>query len=148
VKTVSSIGYHVSEHLLTPLQFGIPNSRLRYYLLARISVPFPYLPQSSLATSPLRYIPGRGEPWLDPRYTESTSITGNDVIEQAQTPVDEIHLYLDKQNGIDNATYDYTVPDRVLLKWGCLFDIVLPHSRRTCCFTRGSLIPPYLSKQT
>jgi len=29
------------------------------------------------------------------------------------------------------------VPDRVLERWGRLFDIVTPSSRRTCCFTRG-----------
>ena len=41
--------------------------------------------------------------------------------------------YLD---GTDNQL-TYPVPERVLMKWGRLFDIVLPSATRTCCFTRG-----------
>ena len=33
--TLAALGYATQELLLTPLQFGVPNSRLRYYLLAR-----------------------------------------------------------------------------------------------------------------
>ena len=46
---------------------------------------------------------------------------------------DEIRLYLDD-------LYDekqYRISDKVLEKWGRLFDIVLPSARRTCCFTRS-----------
>jgi len=31
----------------------------------------------------------------------------------------------------------FPIPEKVLIKWGRLFDIVKPSSRRTCCFTRG-----------
>uniref|UniRef100_D8QKQ8 tRNA (cytosine(38)-C(5))-methyltransferase n=1 Tax=Schizophyllum commune (strain H4-8 / FGSC 9210) TaxID=578458 RepID=D8QKQ8_SCHCM len=96
---LQSMGYHCAEFLLTPLQFGIPNSRLRYYLLARRD-PFPSISSKS-AASVLRYIPGHGSgPWIDPPAK-------------------------------------YTIPDKVLVKWGWLFDIVYPSDRRTCCFTRG-----------
>ncbi|XP_052801205.1 tRNA (cytosine(38)-C(5))-methyltransferase-like isoform X2 [Mya arenaria] len=33
--TLNRCGYNVREYLLTPLQFGIPNSRLRYFLIAK-----------------------------------------------------------------------------------------------------------------
>ncbi|KAL1759148.1 S-adenosyl-L-methionine-dependent methyltransferase [Schizophyllum commune] len=93
------LGYHCAEFVLTPLQFGIPNSRLRYYLLAR-KYPFPFVSSES-AASILRYIPGHGSgPWIDPPD-------------------------------------QYAIPDKVLVKWGWLFDIVYPSDRRTCCFTRG-----------
>ncbi|KAI4520074.1 S-adenosyl-L-methionine-dependent methyltransferase [Schizophyllum commune Loenen D] len=96
------LGYHCAEFLLTPLQFGIPNSRLRYYLLAR-KCPFPFI-SSEPAASILRYIPGHGSgPWIDPR----------------------------------SMAEKYAIPDKVLIKWGWLFDIVYPSDRRTCCFTRG-----------
>ncbi|KAJ7293950.1 S-adenosyl-L-methionine-dependent methyltransferase [Mycena rebaudengoi] len=70
---------------------------------------------------PLRYIPGRGSPWIDPRSAEPS------------IRVEEIRRYLDPkaENG-SNA-----IPDKILRKWGRLFDVVLPSSRRTCCFTRG-----------
>lgn len=48
----------------------------------------------------------------------------------------EIRAYLDL--GLtDEEEDEYSVPDRILGKWGRLFDIVLPSSKRTCCFTRG-----------
>lgn len=32
---LASMGYDINECLLSPIQFGIPNHRLRYYLTAR-----------------------------------------------------------------------------------------------------------------
>jgi hypothetical protein len=48
--------------------------------------------------------------------------------------VQPLRDYLDK-----DAQTAPAVSDRVLLKWGRLFDIVLPSATRTCCFTRGKL---------
>lgn len=50
---LKKIGYKVQEFLLSPKQFGIPNSRLRYYLLARLqplsfSVDLPTQPYQSI----------------------------------------------------------------------------------------------------
>ncbi|KAG7089090.1 hypothetical protein E1B28_010799 [Marasmius oreades] len=112
LETLRRIGYHTAEFLLTPLQFGVPNSRLRYYLLARKSVPF------SCSEEVQSSIPGLPE-----------------------VHVPEIGYYLDEpelvSEGEGESWHPHAVPDRVLKKWGRLFDIVLPSSRRTCCFTRG-----------
>ncbi|CAH3031200.1 unnamed protein product [Pocillopora meandrina] len=35
LETLNTCGYNYQEFLLSPVQFGIPNSRLRYYLLAK-----------------------------------------------------------------------------------------------------------------
>ena len=35
VETLEKVGYVYQEFLLSPTQFGVPNSRLRYYLLAK-----------------------------------------------------------------------------------------------------------------
>ncbi|KAJ6519200.1 S-adenosyl-L-methionine-dependent methyltransferase [Mycena sanguinolenta] len=122
VWTLRSLGYTIAEFLLTPLQFGIPNSRLRYYLLAKRSpLSFRELPSDEGDT--LRYVPGRGNhPWVDSRLE----------LKPEDNSVLEIREYLDPEpvNG-------YDIPDKILSKWGRLFDIVLPSSRRTCCFTRG-----------
>ncbi|KAL0060369.1 hypothetical protein AAF712_012820 [Marasmius tenuissimus] len=114
LESLEKIGYHTAEFLLTPLQFGIPNSRLRYYLLARRTTPFPF-PNQEVQ----RCIPGLEEP-----------------------EVPEIRNYLDADSkgsneGQSEPWHPHAIPDRVLKKWGRLFDIVLPSSRRTCCFTRG-----------
>ncbi|KAI5885227.1 S-adenosyl-L-methionine-dependent methyltransferase [Schizophyllum commune H4-8] len=125
---LQSMGYHCAEFLLTPLQFGIPNSRLRYYLLARRD-PFPSISSKS-AASVLRYIPGHGSgPWIDPRTEGPASSTVSFKTRCLQEFLD--------QNMAESIAAKYTIPDKVLVKWGWLFDIVYPSDRRTCCFTRG-----------
>ncbi|KAJ7171725.1 S-adenosyl-L-methionine-dependent methyltransferase [Mycena crocata] len=127
VSTLRNLGYTIAEFLLTPLQFGIPNSRLRYYLLAKRS-PHSFRSLSNGGDSnPLRHIPSSGNTsWVDQRLLEPIS-------NQADEIVREIRDYLDSET-VDN----YTIPDKILRKWGRPFDIVLPSSRRTCCFTRGT----------
>ncbi|KAF9565869.1 S-adenosyl-L-methionine-dependent methyltransferase [Agrocybe pediades] len=100
ISTLRSIGYTTVELLLTPLQFGIPNSRLRYYLLAK--------------KAPIQ-------------FTGITSEKG------PLLNVQEIRSFMDSTQD----SHDFSIPEKVLIKWGRLFDIVKPSSRRTCCFTRG-----------
>ena len=118
------------ELLLTPLQFGIPNSRLRYYLLAkRKPHSFPRMPtgEEERYTLLWRHIPGMDVTWSDDRIHEDYTVR----------PIRE---YLDNDCGSTTHTETQNaVPDRILLKWGRLFDIVTPRSRRSCCFTRGWL---------
>ncbi|KAG8812232.1 hypothetical protein FRC17_002128 [Serendipita sp. 399] len=102
---LQSLGYSTVEFLLTPKQYGIPNSRLRYYLVARI-IPFLYSDTEDV----LRHVP---------------------FIQNEAQPC-SISEYLDQV--VDPET---AIPTRVLERWGQLFDIVVPSSRTTCCFTRG-----------
>ncbi|OSD05632.1 S-adenosyl-L-methionine-dependent methyltransferase [Trametes coccinea BRFM310] len=124
--TLRALGYSTIELLITPLQFGIPNSRLRYYLLAK------HGPESFAGTDGAedrvwRHIPGRGADWVDTRAQ-----SGEEATDAAVAPV---RAYLDEDSGTEPPPH--AIPDKVLEKWGRLFDIVLPSSRRTCCFTRG-----------
>ena len=121
------LGFATRELLLTPLQFGVPNSRLRYYLVASRAKgafePSVYPPERIL-----RHIPGRAANWEDTRASGAPDTVGNWVR--------RLRDYLDRETA---ATVN-TVPDRVLMKWGRLFDIVLPSATRTCCFTRGHFL--------
>ncbi|KAI0262477.1 S-adenosyl-L-methionine-dependent methyltransferase [Gloeopeniophorella convolvens] len=121
---LAKLGFGTQELLLTPLQLGVPNSRLRYYLLAS-RVPNAFL-SSSQSDRILRYIPGQGADWIDTR-----SSTAQETVEN---PVKFLRDYLDTEGDVHAM---HAVPDRVLEKWGRLFDIVLPSAARTCCFTRG-----------
>lgn len=116
ISTLEANDYNTLELLLTPLQFGIPNSRLRYYLLAKAR-PLAFANVLYPLHSVWRHIPG------DEPYTDEEAVV-------------EIRRYLDP---IPTAWLDHPcrVPDRVLEKWGRLFDIIRPSSHRTCCFTRG-----------
>ncbi|KAA1475439.1 S-adenosyl-L-methionine-dependent methyltransferase [Dentipellis sp. KUC8613] len=130
--TLRGLGYETIELLLTPLQFGVPNSRLRYYLLAkRAPLAFGAGFEEEEEGKVWRCIPGRGVPWVDPRMGART--------EGVETPVDCVRAYLDAGDGCaeGHGGHAHAVPDKVLGKWGRLFDIVLPSARRTCCFTRG-----------
>lgn len=121
VDTLRDNGYDTVEFLLTPLQFGIPNSRLRYYLLAK-ATPLTFRLPAENRRGILRHIPGDGRPWTDDRKNANA---------------EAIEGFLDAEMSSDEFD-SLKIPDRVLEKWGRLFDIVKPSSRRTCCFTRGT----------
>ncbi|KAI0297504.1 S-adenosyl-L-methionine-dependent methyltransferase [Multifurca ochricompacta] len=122
---LTKLGFTTDEFLLTPLQLGVPNSRLRYYLLASRASAALITPMHSDRI--LRHIPGRGMDW---DWENACSLAAP---ETAENKVQPLRDYLD---GHDALTA-HAVPDRVLTKWGRLFDIVLPSAARTCCFTRG-----------
>ena len=129
---LTKLGFATRELLLTPLQFSVPNSRLRYYLLAsRTKGGF-----ESSGDPPeriLRHVPGDPANWEDTRASGYPDTVGNWV-----RPLRD---YLDREK----PATAHTVPDRVLIKWGRLFDIVLPSATRTCCFTRGLFLNNVLS---
>lgn len=111
VNTLHELDYHTTEFLLSPSQYGIPNSRLRYYLLARKT---PFCETTSNNDGVVK-----------------TMLGGVD-----EKPTSELRRYLDSEQ--EQVFQDFKVPDRILEKWGRLFDIVLPYHNRSCCFTRGN----------
>ena len=102
--------YNVVEFLINSNQFGIPNSRLRYYLLAR-KQPFPENIQSFAdnKNSLLSFIPG----------SEDFATT---------PPLSEF---------LQENPASCQLSDKFLSKWGWVLDIVTPTSTRSCCFTKG-----------
>ncbi len=127
LNVLKKLGFVTREFLLTPLQFGIPNSRLRYYLLAS-RAPGAFESPAHPSDRILCHVPGRGADWEDPRTSGA-----RDAVENSVRPLRD---YLDREN----ALTAHAVSDRVLEKWGRLFDIVLPSATRTCCFTRGHFL--------
>jgi tRNA (cytosine38-C5)-methyltransferase len=121
---MQSLGYKTLELLLTPLQFGIPNSRLRYYFLAKKD-PLQFMHTAVDHPDRVwRHIPGQGQDWVDDRFDDST---------EANLRIPCLSSYLDGPNEVPS----YSIPDKVLFKWGRFFDVIYPSSRRSCCFTRG-----------
>ncbi|KAJ3975297.1 S-adenosyl-L-methionine-dependent methyltransferase [Lentinula raphanica] len=131
-----SLGYTTVEFLLTPLQFGIPNSRLRYYLLAKIS-PYSDSPFTVQPEITYRYIPSRVQRSITALSTRTVPQMNAEMQLADDLNVAEICHYLDEDSLSLSDPHPHAVPDRVLEKWGRLFDIVRPSAKRTCCFTRG-----------
>lgn len=102
--------YHVAEFLINSNQLGIPNSRLRYYLLARLQ-PFPEAVQSV----------------LDDNQDFLSSIPGFEL----PLPTKPLSEYLEAEPP------GYELSDKFLSKWGWVLDLVTPSSTRSCCFTKG-----------
>ena len=77
-----------------------------------------------------RQIPGQESAWSDPRFREPAGTDSS-----PDKNIHEIRDYLDTPS--EENAHKFAIPDKVLEKWGRLFDIVTPSSQRTCCFTRG-----------
>ncbi|GES79611.1 tRNA (cytosine(38)-C(5))-methyltransferase isoform X1 [Rhizophagus clarus] len=124
--------YEITECLLTPLQFGIPNDRLRYYLMARkrsnsfelkdIILPHEYLKNATIhQTWPLSSM-------LKKDYQQENHSEPSDTF--------LLSTYLEKLNG--EEIKKYLVPEKYILKsFNFRFDIVLPTDHKCSCFTKS-----------
>jgi tRNA (cytosine38-C5)-methyltransferase len=190
VETLSGSGYEFQEMLITPLQIGIPNSRMRYYCIARKTDKVGSFVHQVTNTL-IGYIPS-----LDPqddqgedadgaqqsgfqdfvdgrkqgdrsglstplatkkrRTSLSTSVTtkdsegdGDNLVEKPDEDailadpmlalkVETLEKYIEVMDMDDERMKRYMIPDKTLLKYGRLFDIVKGTTRRSCCFTKGT----------
>jgi len=112
-KVLETAGFIFQEFILCPSQFGIPNSRKRYYLLAKKEGKF--------------------------NFDRSTEIRFE------LPPVESILKLLGRckklliKNMLDSDPDPSLscLPDKVLLKYAMILDIVIEGSDRSCCFTKG-----------
>ncbi|KAL8245098.1 hypothetical protein R6Q59_011356 [Mikania micrantha] len=128
------------EFILSPLQFGVPYSRPRYFCLAKRK-PLSFC--NPEFNGQLIYMP---KPLFD--HKESTLISENDHListpndlQQACLPIES---FLEFENSMNHNTFSvegslnqYLVPSSLIERWGSAMDIVYPDSRRCCCFTKS-----------
>ncbi|KAF9159848.1 tRNA (cytosine-5-)-methyltransferase [Actinomortierella ambigua] len=217
VETLTKCGYEYQELLITPLQIGIPNSRMRYYCLARKTDkvgPF----QRPVTGTLIGYIPSSAKDSIDQdgfvdtrrqgelsglstsasaraaaaaetTTTTTAAITASTAEKHPASPapdadegaeknnttkkrrtsvetkinvstadrqqphkpneddilqdpvrasqIDPLAGYIEFLDKDDERMARYTISDNTLLKYGRLFDIVKPSTRRSCCFTKG-----------
>lgn len=107
-------GYHAHRYLLTPTQFGVPNSRLRFYCLAKLN--------------PLRFSDCPTACDAECNQEPPPNVTRCDRPR-------ELYDFLE-QTDEDNCS-DYLLPDRVLSRFAYILDIADATSTNTCCFTKG-----------
>lgn len=110
VKTLSRHNYFLEEYHLNPIDFGVPNSRLRYYLVAKKS--------DGISIDP-------------PTNMIRTNLNGEDrgaPLTLCLSEFLETNLSLERR---------YHLSDAVLLRYSRILDIVKPSARRSCCFTKA-----------
>jgi len=132
IQQLGACNYTYQEFLLNPLQTSIPNSRLRYYLLAKAKpLTFAMEPTGSI----IGYVPLSTVLQTEFKDDRGLIIKDDETILKSgkvgKRPVQE--FLREGDSNIDQ----YKVPDKVLLKHGHAFDIVKPSSQRSCCFTKG-----------
>ncbi|KAH7430410.1 hypothetical protein KP509_09G097100 [Ceratopteris richardii] len=140
-KTLKKSDFSIQEFILTPLQFGIPYSRPRYFCLAKRR-PFYFL-----------------HPELDDQLTYNPVPSACSFIQNHDPVCKVIQVYLEEdeqcagKGGLDNAHVKKTrvkdgiegevghesfmVPNSLIDRWGDAFDVVTPYSNKCCCFTKS-----------
>ena len=113
-ETLSSAGFSLEEFLICPRQINIPNSRMRYYLLAK------RFPNSSF--------PLKSELRKDFQLL-SNSMKEMNICAETKTVKDYLEADVDED--------DYLVPEKVLNKHATVLDIIRSDSCISCCFTSG-----------
>lgn len=135
-KALKSAGYQYQEYLITPEQLGIPNSRLRYYLIASLG-DLPKAPTGTIlnAPPPTAAVASR----VDGAAEERGPVKRRRVVkDQPEYEAREIRSYLEP--AIDAAVEQarpYLLDPKTVCRLTRVLDIVTPDSTRSMCFTKG-----------
>ncbi|XP_063339698.1 tRNA (cytosine(38)-C(5))-methyltransferase isoform X2 [Pelmatolapia mariae] len=154
VKTLTECGYTFQEIMVSPISVGIPNSRLRYFLIAKISTEdlntqapskildfFPHLAESDSSEHPTFLSPacqGASQPeeGTDVLFKlETTAEAQRKIRQNSNLSVKQIKEFLEPQMEVNMEPY--LLPPKTLLRYGLVLDIVQPTCRRSVCFTKG-----------
>ena len=124
-------GYRVREFWASPVHFGVPNQRTRYFLLASRRGELDAPPPAHLA--PLL---------LDPEALEAACQSGAAVEPPRGAVADDVQRacapladYLCEDDGGDSGSC--AVSEHVLERYGAAMDVVSRWSRRSTCFTKN-----------
>jgi len=132
VGILRSLGYEFQEFLLSPVQFGIPNSRLRFYLLAK-KHPFKFAHKFAVDSD-------NPSPIQDAKEIIKIVLQNSESTDEVASPIDvpsknKLSNYLEH---LDNEEIkQHLVPDKILSKYAIALDIVRDTSSTSCCFTKG-----------
>ncbi|XP_033615249.1 tRNA (cytosine(38)-C(5))-methyltransferase isoform X2 [Fukomys damarensis] len=163
IETIENCGFQYQEFLLSPTSLGIPNSRLRYFLIAKLqSEPLPFQapgqvlmdfpkiesehPQKHAVNEENRSNVKKIEP--NTCFDRSPQCSGKDTILFKLETAEEISRKHQQDSDVsvqmlkdfledDIDTDQYFLPPKSLLRYALLLDIVKPTCRRSMCFTKG-----------
>ncbi|PVU97544.1 hypothetical protein BB561_000477 [Smittium simulii] len=138
-------GFSYEEYILNPIQFGYPNSRTRYYLIAsrdnsRILKNDLFNPNNCEFLHTID-----GIDMISPVHSNSVQSLESNVsvskkidFEKSLWKDDFSHQISDFLDDLDQDKFKkYSISQKLLDSHGYVFDVVMPSSRRSCCFTKG-----------
>lgn len=126
INCLENCGYAYRELTLSPCQFGIPNSRCRYYLLAkRSNLRFCFKPDDN----------------LPPELVELSPRSEHSVLAEKRGRINPRsgRLCYTLDNILENEIEEtrYLLPAKLLRKRAWVLDIRTSESNGSCCFTKG-----------
>lgn len=151
LKTLRECDYSFQEFLISPSSLGIPNSRLRYFLIAKRPPGSFSFPSSAeiMEGFPMSESPDSlPVPHNHPTSSECEREKSGAIIFKLETERDlERKRIQDSQESVrrlqdflqeDEEDMDqYLLSSKTLLRYALLMDVVQPSSRRSVCFTKG-----------
>ncbi|NXJ63033.1 TRDMT methyltransferase, partial [Rostratula benghalensis] len=162
LRTLETCGFKYQEFLLSPTCLGIPNSRLRYFLIAKLhQEPFSFQAPGQVSPLVLLDFALFHEDWslnfqfkkkLDPNISLGCSSKMSlpkgaflfklETVEEMERKHDQdndssIQMLKDFLEEENEEMSQYFLPPKSLLRYAFLLDIVKPTCRRSTCFTKG-----------
>ncbi|NXU58862.1 TRDMT methyltransferase, partial [Turnix velox] len=160
LQTLETCGFKYQEFLLSPTCLGIPNSRLRYFLIARLhQEPFSFQVPGQVNIFKDKVAAKVDEAVSSSEGKNLDTNTGSDCTSKRHLPKGSFLFKLEtveeieRKQGQDNdfsiqmlknfleeeneELSQYFVPPKSLLRYAFLLDIVKPTCRRSTCFTKG-----------
>ncbi|XP_054162627.1 tRNA (cytosine(38)-C(5))-methyltransferase-like, partial [Oppia nitens] len=125
IQTLTSCDYRYQEYLLSPNQLNIPNSRLRYYLIAKHNKDFNF---KTINNQLMTTFPSIDSNKLCTFCSKNLCFP----YEISMKPIDNYLQQLD-----DKEIENYYLSDKILIKYFMILDIVKSDSFNTNCFTKG-----------
>jgi tRNA (cytosine38-C5)-methyltransferase len=141
IQTLLKCEFRFQEFLISPTSIGIPNSRLRYYLIAKHqSLPwyFDSSTEQPIQTSIPPAVPDRLQVLMksQARTWESFRKSQSNSSKYGTIPSDYPRCVGDILEPLDEAI-TYNLPTQKAKKYWNAVDIVNPSSTQSCCFTKA-----------
>ncbi|KAF9084032.1 tRNA (cytosine-5-)-methyltransferase [Mortierella sp. AD031] len=140
VTLLHKMGYVFRECLLAPYNFGVPNDRLRYFLMARLRSSFDTTTTATTSTTDasgakLEKFDPETEiiytSWPLPAFVENPRKS----LQQHLFSMPELQKFMDEN---ESAGKDYLLPRQLILERpNFRFDVLQPSSTRSACFTKA-----------
>ncbi|NWU22696.1 TRDMT methyltransferase, partial [Dyaphorophyia castanea] len=165
LQTLTTCGFKYQEFLLSPTCLGIPNSRLRYFLIAKLHhEPFSFQSPGQVSLFVLVVCVGEWRKGLSDtnrkvkfclifsawilncsskkNLPKGTFLFKLETVEEMERKHDQdndssIQMLKDFLEEENEEMSRYFLPPKSLLRYAFLLDIVKPTCRRSTCFTKG-----------